>query len=199
MLHTEFERLIREHEAVLYRLAYRMTGNHDDAQDLVQDVVLEAFQYLSRFKEGSRFDRWIYRVMTHTYIDQVRWRRRRGVIRSLDDAGGVVEGDVTPSGVSPVHAIADPAPGPEERLMRSTLDESWQQALDSLPAAFRLVVILFDMEGLTYEEIARILHCPIGTVRSRLSRGRDRLRTLLKPQLLAPTVAGGRSLPAAGR
>jgi RNA polymerase sigma-70 factor (ECF subfamily) len=171
-----FETLVRQHEAQIYRVAYRLTGNHDEAQDLIQDVLLEAFQDFQRFEQGTRFDRWVFRIMSNTQIDKIR-RRSKLVIESLDNAWDSEEGE------GRTREIEDSAAGPEAQLLQKQLEAPLQRALAALPPEFRTVIILSDMEGLTYEEISSTLHCPIGTVRSRLNRGRNMMRKLLGPHL----------------
>jgi RNA polymerase sigma-70 factor (ECF subfamily) len=171
-----FEALVRQHERQIYRVAFRLAGSQEEAQDLVQDALLEAFRDFGRFEPGSRFDRWIFRIMSNTQIDKVR-RRGRLVFESLDtpwdsDEGGAI-----------AREIPDTAAGPEERLLQNELEAPLQRALDALPPDFRAVVILSDIEGMTYEEISATLRCPIGTVRSRLSRARNLMRRLLGPHL----------------
>jgi RNA polymerase sigma-70 factor, ECF subfamily len=171
-----FEALVRQYQEQIYRVAYRMTGNHEDAQDLVQDALIEAYESFGRFERGTHFDRWIYRIMSNTNIDKLR-RRPKVQIDSLDAPVMMEDG----SGVE--RDIADETEDPETRLMHGLLEEPLQQALDALPQEFRSVVVLSDMEGLSYEEISHTLCCPVGTVRSRLHRGRNLLRKMLGPQL----------------
>jgi RNA polymerase sigma-70 factor (ECF subfamily) len=167
---------VRQHEVQIYRVAYRLTGNHDEAQDLIQDVLLEALQDFPHFEPGTRFDRWVLRIMSNTQIDKAR-RRSRVVIESLDAAWDKEQGE------NPPREVVDSAAGPEEQLMQKELEAPLQRALAALPAEFRAVVVLSDMEGMSYEEISQVLRCPIGTVRSRLNRGRNMMRKLLGPHL----------------
>jgi len=167
---------VRQHERQIYRVAFRLAGSQEEAQDLVQDALLEAFRDFARFEPGSRFDRWIFRIMSNTQIDKVR-RRGKLVFESLDTPWGSEAGEAV------AREIPDSAAGPEEQLLQNELEAPLQRALDALPPDFRTVVILSDIEGLTYEEISATLHCPIGTVRSRLSRARNQMRKLLGPHL----------------
>ncbi len=173
-----FEELVRRHEASIYRVAYRLTGNHEDAEDLVQEALLEAYESFGRFKLGTYFDRWLFRILRNTYIDGTRARPRLAM-QSLDEP---VE---TEEGTQAKREIVDWSNHPETRMLAATMDEPIQQALLALPEDFRLVVILSDIEGLSYEEVSQIVGCPVGTVRSRLHRG----RLLLKDKLQA-YVAG---------
>ena len=165
-----FESLVTEHWRLIYRIAFRLTGNQAEADDLVQEAVVEAFHAFPQFQPGTRFDRWIARIMTHSFIDGTRRRRRRTVL-SLDD-GDTVE-------------PADTTPGPEETADRHELHDRIQSVLLELPKEFRTAVVLVDLEGHSYEEAGRIMGTPIGTVRSRLHRARLVLRRRLEPVLRA--------------
>jgi len=167
-----FEDLLRKYEYQIYRMAYRLTGNRDDAQDLVQDSVLEALRAFDRFHIGSRFDRWMQRIMTHNYIDRQR-AQPKVKVESLDQSLGSEEEEERTLEVPDM--TGDPARLLEER----ELAEPVQRALDELPAEYRAVVVLSDIEGYSYEEIAATLKVPIGTVRSRLNRGRNILKERL--------------------
>ena len=171
-----FEQLVKQHEQPMYRYAYRLTGNHDDAQDLVQEALYEAFRHFDRFEPGTRFDRWVYRIMTNRNIDKLRRAAKIRVV-SLDQ----------PREDNPAEArtweLPDDSPGPEEMVLQQQLDEPIQQALDELPVEYRSAVLLVDLEDLSYEEASQVLHCPVGTVRSRLHRGRALLREKLEGYL----------------
>jgi RNA polymerase sigma-70 factor (ECF subfamily) len=169
-----FETLMLHHQDRIYRVAYRMTGNSDEAEDLVQEALLEAFQSFRRFQPGTHFDRWVYRIMSHTYIDRLR-RKSRAKIESLDQRLGEDEGFV--------REIPDLSPSPEDRALSSETDRRVQAALKELPEDFRLAVVLCDLEGFSYEEIAHMVKCPVGTVRSRIHRGRALLAQKLRPYM----------------
>jgi len=172
--HHLFEALVRTHQDRLYGFAYRLAGNRDDAEDLLQQSLIEAYAAFDRFEIGSHFDRWVFRIMHHTFLDTVR-RRPRWAMESLDAAWENADG----GGESTRRDVPDPRSGPETELMAKTLSEPLQRALDALPADFRSVVVLADMQELSYEEVARVLGCPVGTVRSRLHRARNMLRRAL--------------------
>ena len=171
-----FERLVSRHEERLYRVAYRMTGDHDDAQDLVQDALIEAYRAFPSFRQGTFFDRWLYRIMTRTFIDRQR-SRKRFRIESLDAPVGVGDDDRDDG---PSREISDSVADPGVMVERDQLTEPVQKALDALAADFRMVLILADIEEMSYEDIAEILRCPIGTVRSRLHRARSAVKTALE-------------------
>jgi RNA polymerase sigma-70 factor (ECF subfamily) len=171
-----FEELVRRHEAGIYRVAYRLTGNHEDAEDLVQEALLEAFEAFGRFRIGTYFDRWLFRILRNTYIDGRR-AAPKVVLQSLD---APLEGE---DGSQALREIVDWTHHPESRVLAAALEEPIQEALMALPDEFRLVVVLTDMEGLSYEEVSRIAGCPVGTVRSRLHRGRMLLKQRLTGKL----------------
>ncbi len=172
-----FEFLVQQHQKKIYRFAYRLTGNADDAEDLVQETLVEAFQSFQRFKVGTHFDRWVYRIMINTHIDRIRKTSRVRVL-SLDEVP--VAGE--PGSFKP--EVPDlTGKGPEETALSQELHHQVQEALCQLPETYRIPVVLCDIEGLSYEEIAEILHLPIGTVRSRIHRGRARLAQLLQPYM----------------
>jgi RNA polymerase sigma-70 factor (ECF subfamily) len=169
---ADFEALVAAHQAGIYRLGYRFTGNRDDAEDLVQEALVEAFQAFGRFRVGTHFDRWVYRIMTRTYIDKFRRRKRIDQVPFDED---LADGAVS--------ELSDPGSDPQEALERTATSAPVWEALNRLPAEFRATVVLCDMEGASYEEAARALGCPVGTVRSRLHRARELLRMWLRPLL----------------
>jgi len=169
-----FARLLAQHQDKLYRVAYRMAGHHEDAQDLLQDALLEAFRSFKRFQRGTYFDKWLYRIMTNTFIDRQRRSKRVGRIESLDapQSGGEDDGAL-------VREVADWGSDPARVALRETFDEPVQRALDSLPPEFRMVLILSDVEEFSYEEISEMMGTPVGTVRSRLHRARGAVKLAL--------------------
>lgn len=168
-----FEALVREHQASIYRVAYRLCGAREDAEDLIQETLLEAYKAFGRFTPGTHFDRWIFRIMRNTFIDRLRCKPRVQC-ESLDSP---LDAD---AGRSSTREIVDHGNQPDLRLMARLLDGPIQEALDALPADYRIVVVLSDIQQMTYEEISKTLGCPIGTVRSRLHRGRAILKDKLK-------------------
>jgi RNA polymerase sigma-70 factor (ECF subfamily) len=168
----DFQALVAAHQAGIYRLGYRLTGNRDDAEDLVQEALIEAFQAFGRFRAGTHFDRWVYRIMTRTYIDKFRRRKRFDPV-PLDDAA--LNGDRP--------ELTDSSSDPQQVLERTMTSAPVQEALDRLPPEFRAAVVLCDVQEASYEEAARALGCPVGTVRSRLHRARHLLRNWLQPLL----------------
>jgi RNA polymerase sigma-70 factor (ECF subfamily) len=165
----------------LYGTAMRLTRNRSDAEDLVQDTLVKAFRFSDRFAAGTNLRAWLYTILHNTW----RNRRRDAARGAVDvDSDRVEEAAATPDG---------PTAGetPERILMRSTLDADLQAALDALPEAFRQAVWLRDVEEFSYAEIAEMLDVPIGTVMSRISRGRRLLFERLSPSRgAAPLHAG---------
>jgi RNA polymerase sigma-70 factor (ECF subfamily) len=158
-----WEAIVREHSTRVYRLAYRLTGNRHDAEDLTQEVFVRVFRSLSTYTPGT-FEGWLHRITTNLFLDQARRRQR---IRM--DAMGE-DGDRYPA----------TGAGPERAFEHDNLDVDVQRALDELPPEYRAAVVLCDIEGLSYEEIAVTLGIKLGTVRSRIHRARARLRVSLE-------------------
>ena len=169
-----FARLLATHQEKLYRVAYRMAGHHEDAQDLLQDALLEAYRSFKKFQRGTYFDKWLYRIMTNTFIDRQRHKKRVGRIDSLDTpSAGADDGEIS------AREIPDWTEEPSRRVLHDEFGEPVQKALNQLKPDFRMVLILSDVEEFSYEEIAEMLNIPIGTVRSRLHRARDMMRQAL--------------------
>lgn len=166
---AEFDRLVERYHKQAYNIAYRMTGNHADAEDLTQEAFVRAFRFFGNYRRDWPFDNWLYKIMSNLFVDDLR-RRPKAHLQSLDqplDLSG--SGDV-------YLEIPDVGSNPERMVMSHELDEHIQRALTSLPNDFRMTVILADIEGLSYEEISVAMKCSLGTVRSRLHRGRKLLR-----------------------
>jgi RNA polymerase sigma-70 factor, ECF subfamily len=157
-----WEEVARTHGRFLYTVAYRLTGNDADAQDLVQEVLLRVRRGLGTYRPGS-MEGWLSRITTNAFLDEVRRRRRRPATSLPDD----------PDRVLPA------APDAEAALAQLSLSGDVQDALRSLPDDFRAAVVLCDVVGLSYDEIAEQLGVPVGTVRSRIHRGRSALRKAL--------------------
>jgi RNA polymerase sigma-70 factor, ECF subfamily len=165
----------------LYRTALRMTGNPVDAEDLVQETYLRAFRSISQFKPGTNLRAWLFKIQTNSFINDYRKRSRRPKNTSLDDVEEYyLYNHLVESGVQPAPSIT------EDEILAQIDDADVFQALDQLPDNFRQVVLLADVEGFAYREIADIMDIPVGTVMSRLHRARRRLRD----QLLARWDAG---------
>jgi RNA polymerase sigma-70 factor (ECF subfamily) len=157
-----WEEVARTHGRFLYTVAYRLTGDDDDARDLVQDVLLRVRRGLETYRPGS-LEGWLSRITTNAFLDDVRRRRRRPLDALPDD---------------PDRAVP-PAAAADEQLAAESLSDDVQAALAGLPDEYRAAVVLCDVVGLSYEEIADALAIPVGTVRSRIHRGRRQLREVL--------------------
>ncbi len=168
-----WEEIVTAHSARVYRLAYRLTGNPHDAEDLTHDVFIRVFRSLHSYTPGT-FEGWLHRITTNVFLDKMRRKQR-------------IRFDALPEDAAARMATADP--GPEQVFERTHLDDDIQRALDALPADFRAAVVLCDIEGLSYEEIAATLGVKLGTVRSRIHRGRAQLREALSHR--APADAAG--------
>lgn len=158
-----WEEVARDHGRRIYNYAYRLTGNADDANDLMQEVLLRVRRGLAGYRPGS-FEGWLWRITRNAFIDEVRRRKRRPTSPLPEDDRSAV------LGVSPE---------PDEVLARTNLSADVQQALLALPYDFREAVVMCDVVGLTYDEIAEAAGIPVGTVRSRIHRGRTMLREML--------------------
>jgi RNA polymerase sigma-70 factor, ECF subfamily len=160
-----------EHIDALYRTALRLTRNPADAEDLVQETYLRAFRFRDRFATGSNLRAWLFKILTNTAISRFRHTSRESGDASLDEMD---ESDL-------YARIAQGGRGEsaEDELLSAVLDVDVRQAIDELPEPFRLAVVLSDVEGFTYKEIADMLDVPLGTVMSRLFRGRRILRKRL--------------------
>lgn len=176
-----FESLVKTYEKPLFQFAYRLCGNHYEAQDLLQEGLYRAYKSFSRFEAGTAFDRWLYQIIHNLYIDHYRKKKNRPLTTSIDEPVPYLENE------KPLD-IADCSANPEDEAVRGELGREIQNGLKELPTEYRAAVILCDIQGLSYEEISQILHCSIGTVRSRIHRGRMMLRRILLPYLQGKEV-----------
>jgi RNA polymerase sigma-70 factor, ECF subfamily len=168
-----FSELAMEHMPALYSAALRMTRNPSDAEDLVQETYLRAYRGFGGFTEGTNLRAWLYRILTNTYINSYRAAKRRPEIADVED----VEDLYLYRRLSPVDGA--PSRSAEEEALASFTDDEVKAAIESLPEAFRIAVLLADVEGFSYKEIAEITEVPIGTVMSRIHRGRRALQKAL--------------------
>jgi RNA polymerase sigma factor (sigma-70 family) len=167
-----WDEVVRTHSARVYRLAYRLTGNPHDAEDLTQEVFVRVFRSLASYTPGT-FEGWLHRITTNLFLDQVRRKARIRFDALPDDAERLPSTDR----------------GPAQLYDDTHFDHDVQAALDALPPDFRAAVVLCDLEGLSYEEIAATLGVKIGTIRSRIHRGRSQLRAALAHRAPAPEPA----------
>jgi RNA polymerase sigma-70 factor, ECF subfamily len=163
-----FEDLVNRYEKKIYRLGLNLTGNPEDAEDMLQETFLKAFEHLSNFREDSRFYTWIVRIAINQGLMKLRKRRSSKEVQ-MEDAENE-DGEVIP------RDFADWRPNPEQELERTELETILQNAARSLPMTFRTVFFLRDVEGLSTEETAELLNLSEGAVKARLFRARLRLR-----------------------
>ena len=184
-----WDEIVRTHSARVYRLAYRLTGNKHDAEDLTQEVFVRVFRSLADYTPGT-FEGWLHRITTNLFLDQVRRKARIRFEALPDDA----------------ERVAGRERSPEQQVIDPMYDADVQAALDALAPDFRTAVVLCDVEGLTYDEIAATLGIKLGTVRSRIHRGRSQLKEALAhkapqnraPQNRAPQHRPSANLPPSG-
>ncbi len=179
-----FEATALVHMDCMYGVAFRLTRNPKDAEDLVQDAILKAYRFWDSFEEGSNCKAWLLRILTNTFYTQ-HHKRRRG--REILNAA--VQEQKTRDGV----LVQEHDDAPQNRMVNATLSDEVSRALETLPEDFRTAVVLSDVEGTSYKEIAEIMKCPVGTVMSRLYRGRRMLKDLLKEYAIAEGVLRGDS------
>jgi len=163
-----FELLISRYEKKLYTIAFRFMGNHDDASDLAQEALIRTFSAIRSFRGDSSFTTWLYHIAANVCRDELR-RRRRYVVSSLDEPMDTEDGTV-------VRQAVDSSPLPEKIYEQKETIEYIQSLINDLLPDYRLVLVMREFEGFSYEEIAGKLDCSLGTVKSRLSRARKILR-----------------------
>ncbi|AAZ54542.1 RNA polymerase sigma factor SigE [Thermobifida fusca] len=169
-----WEEVVRTHSARVYRLAYRLTGNQHDAEDLTQEVFIRVFRSLANYTPGT-FEGWLHRITTNLFLDMARRRSRIRFEGLAETANDRLEGR---------------EPSPAQAYDDRHFDADVQAALDALSPEFRAAVVLCDIEGLSYEEIAATLGVKLGTVRSRIHRGRAQLRAALQHRRQAAERVG---------
>lgn len=169
---AEFEKMVLEHLNMLYAVALRLTRNPTDAQDLTQNAIVKALRFHDRFKDGTYIKAWLLTILRNTFINEYRSKARR--LDSVELTGGEAAPPVSPE----TSNIGEDTAEAKTDLLE-LLDDEVRAALDSLPDDFRLAVIMADLEDRSYKEIADVIGCPLGTVMSRLFRGRKLLRDRL--------------------
>lgn len=170
----EFEKLFQRSQRRAYNLAYRLTGNMTDAEDVTQDAYVRAWHNFASYDSSRSFEGWLFRIITNRVID-MRRRQKRVPMYSLDTP---IQGDEDGQPLS--HEFAAPDSDPQDIVIGPIMDERLQKALTALPADYRTAILLCDVEQRSYQEIAETMHCAIGTVRSRIHRARVMLRKYLE-------------------
>jgi len=175
----EFEREAMPHMDALYRTALRMTKNENDAEDLVQEAYVKAYRFWDKFETGSNCRAWLFKIMTNIFINDYRSKSRSPMAVNVDEIDdNFLYGQLASLG---------PGDNPEKQLFAKIFDDDVKKAIENLPDDFRLVVVLSFLEGFSYQEIAEIADLQLGTVKSRLHRGRK----LLQKELLDYAIKNG--------
>jgi RNA polymerase sigma-70 factor (ECF subfamily) len=165
-LYAEFEKEAVPHMDALYNFALRLTGDSDDANDLVQETYLKAFRFFDKYERGTNIKAWLFRILKNSYINDYRKHSKEPSKVDYDDIENFYE-NIKSSEVKSSHTTED--------AFSNLMGDEINKAIAELPEDFRTVILLSDIEGFTYEEIADFVDCPIGTVRSRLHRARKML------------------------
>ena len=172
-IRAEFERVAFPQLSYLYTSAFYLTKDRADAEDLVQEIYLRAFRFFDKFQPGTNFRAWLLSILQNLFINRYRQKRREATtaqLKTIDELyESMVEQDENMGGDDPEH-----------HFVSQMMDDEVEMALRGLPEDFRTAIVLVDIEELTYEESANIMECPMGTVRSRVSRGRRMLQVALK-------------------
>ena len=175
---SAFDWLVTHYHAAVFNLILGMLGDTSDAADATQEVFLKAFKGIKKFRGGSSLKTWLYRIAIREALNQKRWFKRH-----LQKNVSI---DAEPEEGQARFEIADACGTPFEQLAAHEIQDAVQGALQQVPEAFRSAVILRDLEGLSYEEVAEVLECSVGTVKSRILRGRRALKEILEPLLQEP-------------
>ncbi len=167
----DFEEEIVPHLDAMYNFALRLTSDPSDAEDLVQDTIVKAYRFFSSYEKGTNAKAWLFRILKNSYINNYRKQSKQPNQVDYDEVSSFYE---------TIRADRTDTSDLEDKMFRELIDDDISNALEELPEDFRTVVLLCDVEGFTYEEIANMLDVPIGTIRSRLHRGRNLLKAQLK-------------------
>lgn len=167
----EFIKLVYPNRELLLNYALKLTNDPDAAEDLVQETLIKAYRFFDKFEKGTNIKGWLYRILKNTFINDYRKVAKSPDRVDYEDVQNFYE-SISPADVQTQHITAD--------IFDNTFDDELSNALNSLPEEFRTVIILSDIEEFTYEEIADIINCPVGTIRSRLHRARKMLYSKLQ-------------------
>jgi RNA polymerase sigma-70 factor (ECF subfamily) len=178
-----FEQLISQYEKKVFNTAYRLTGNYEDAADVAQEAFLRAYSSIPEFRGDSSFATWLFRIVHNACLDELRKRKRQRAT-SLDEPVAGEDGEMDRQ-----LAVADVSDGPEQALERVEVQRTVQESISALDEEYRLVVVMRDIQGYSYNEIADALGINLGTVKSRLNRARNALKEMFGSlELLTPRV-----------
>lgn len=161
----EFEQLLRDCHQRSFNFAYRLTGNRAEAEDLVQEAYIRAYRFMHRYDASMPFQNWVYRILSNAFVDLVR-KSKRWTTVSIDQ--------INAAGTT--WDLADSRLNAEGAMLHESVNGNLQTALNHMNPEFRTAILLSDVEGLSYEEIAEVMQCSVGTVRSRIHRGRNQLK-----------------------
>ena len=169
-----FDQIVLRHQEEVFAVALRMLGNRDEAEDVAQDVFVRAFRGIGAFRQQAKLSTWLVSITMNLCRNRRRWwaRHRRVMVASLDDSVETSDGELS-------QQVADLSPLPDETAVRREQQRHVLAAVQQLDESSRSVVVLRDLQGYAYEEIAQVLHLPVGTVKSRLNRARLELRALV--------------------
>ncbi|MCX7842764.1 MAG: sigma-70 family RNA polymerase sigma factor [Clostridia bacterium] len=167
-----FEKLIEGSQKRVFNVALRMLGNHDDASEISQEVFIKVFKSIGSFKGNSSFSTWIYKITVNLCLDELRKRKNSRVI-SLDETIKIKDEEVRMQ-------IEDDGPSPDVEVEKRAIRQVVTQAIEKLSDEHKVVVILRDIQGFSYDEIAKLINCPEGTVKSRINRARQSLKEILR-------------------
>lgn len=167
-----FEMLVEAYQRKIYNIALRMIGNSDDAYDLAQEVLIRIYKSIGSFKEQSSFSTWVYRITTNVCLDEIRKRKNKWTV-SLDEDIRLDDSEIK-------REIESDDPKPDEMTEKAELKKTITEAINKLNEEHRIVIVLRDIHGFSYEDIAKIVKCPEGTVKSRINRARQALKSILE-------------------
>ena len=178
---SAFEPLVLRHQREIFAVALRMLGNDEEAKDVAQETFVRAYRAIKSFRREARLSTWLVSITMNLCRNQRRWwaRRHRVIVASLDELTEPEEAE----GLRKIQQVADPNPGPLQLVQSQERQRYIAQALQTLDETARGIIVLRDIQGYSYEEIAQMLHTNVGTVKSRLSRARLKLRALLDGKL----------------
>jgi len=169
-----FDQLFRRYTRQVYNYAFRMIPNYDDANDIAQEAFVRAFNSIRSFRGDSNFSTWLFRIVYNVSLDEIKRRKGRYLL-SLDEQLELEEDSLT-------RQVESESPSPDELVEKQERDRILQEAIETLPEYQKAMIVLYHMQGFSYEEIAEIVGLPIGTVKSRLNRARESLKEKLKAQ-----------------
>ena len=167
-----FDQLVHRHSGRAYQIAYGILGNREDSEEVVQDTFLRIFRSLPNFRGDAEFTTWMYRIVVNLCNNKFRWNRRRGQGRTVSIDAPLPNSDGGSLRLDP----PDRTPPPDVELANRELRRRAEEAMQRLPESYRTAVLLRNLRHLDYDQIAEILHCAVGTVKSRINRGREILR-----------------------